>query len=296
MKTLFTFIIFLTVVLQSFAQDTIRTRNNEILIGTVKEISDDYISYTRIDQAEGPIRKLSISQVSEIQYQNGTKEIIRIVSSTSNESGSKPVNNKPNWEPGTINNTGKTVIIPRKGPDLRVNPGEQFPSNTNEIDRILGDGVYIDGMIGYGNISRFYNDFGKISVVSDQNFAFGIRFGSKYYFGKKEKMKIGINIAWVGVNVALSESRSNFILFNPVNIGPAMVFKLNEQTGIEVNTSAGMVISNIYESQMGLKYGFDVKWRYNSLALGLDYSRSDNVFGSKSEYSNIFSISAGMKF
>lgn len=295
MKTVLLAIVLIFTTVNTIAQDTIRTRTGDLLIGSVKEINEAELIYTRIDQPEGPIRRVSLDQISEVRYKNGTKETFRLVTKVQPETVTK--SNTPIWEPGSINTTGKTVIIHRKGPDVRVNPGDRFPSESDVVDRILGSGVYFDGMIGYGEVSRLGNNYNNTNqIILNYNVAFGVRFGSKFYFGSHEKSRFGINLAWIGVTATISESNYNYIFINPVSIGPSYSYKFKKQMGIEVNGAVGMVISNIYKNQLGIKYGLDVKWRYNSLAIGLDFSRADNIYGSASEYSNIFSLTTGVKF
>lgn len=275
------------------AQDTIRTRNQEVLVGSISEINEDFIVYTRYDQPDGPIRKLSLDQISEIRYRNGTKETFRLVEVKQPE----PIKN-PNsdWEPGTINNTGRTVIIRRKGPDLRINPGERFPSENGSSNRFFNNGFYIDGMIGLGDISFVKNGVNNNTTISDQNLSFGVRFGSKFYFGSKEKYRFGINLTWASLTGTISESGYNHVFFSPANFGPAFVYKFKEQIGLEVNSSVGMAISNIYQNDLGIRYGIDVKWRFNGLAIGIDYNRCDNVFSNNREHANIISLTTGVKF
>lgn len=301
-KTIIIAIVCLASVL-SFAQEIIQRTDGVLITGKIKEINETHIVYTREDQPEGPIRKISIENVSEIRYQNGSVEHFTNVGTKHTESQSNKSKNDQEWEPGSINNTGEVVIIPRPGPDKRVQPGERFPGGGFTPDRLFRSGLYLDGIIGYGTSGKRVSNYNYLtgnnySYSTLQNVSFGVRLGTKHLFGQHERHRFGLNMAWVGITGLLNENGSSDIIFAPVNIGFASVFKskTKENTGFEFNTSTGLVLSTLYSDAVGVKYGFDIKYRYNVLAVGLDLSRTDTVFGSRNENATLVGITAGFKF
>ena len=286
----------------SFAQDTIRKTDGAVIIALIQEINEESVIYKRHDQADGPIRKISVAQISRITYKDGTSERFTIAAAhpTANEIAERTV--RPSAIPGTINNTNETIIIHRKGPDLRIAPGERIPGENEVNDNILRNGAYIDGLIGFAVTSKeknMYSNYGGSPISTRTQYAnvtFGMRFGSKMYFGQNEKRKFGLNMAWVSLTGLLNDANRGDIILAPVHIGLASAYKFSEHTGLEVNTSMGMVMSSLYQGTVGIKYGADIKFRYDALAVGIDLSRTNSVFGSGREYGNLAAISIGIKF
>ena len=294
-------LLLLTILASSFAikaQDTIRKKNEQIILAKVLEIGDDYILYKRHEQINGPDRRLSLVQVKEVVYSNGVIEKFNITELPTS-------NNGMSFTPGAINNTGTTVIIPRRGPDIKVRPGERFPqvNLTNEQknrDHMGRTGVYFEGMIGYAQMSRemesysYYGYYGGLEQQINSDATIGFRFGTKFFFGDEDlKLKFGLNAAWVQLNVTASYQR---VAFSPASLGLASIYRFNKNTAIELNTTTGFTLSNIYRSRVGYKYGADMKLRYKAFAIGVDATRVMPWNNSSIEYSNFYTLNIGFKF
>lgn len=304
MKQFITALLILTCSSFVNAQDTIRKKDGTDIIGMIKEISDESIIYVRIDQPDGPLRKILIRDIAEIRYNDGSKEIFKtIVIETKTETPTeKPSTAKNDWEPGEINTSSKPVIIKRRGPDIKVYPGERFPEE-NDMDKIFSNGAYLDGLMGFGKVTKLDKFFvpytgNQYEINTHSAVSFGIRFGNKFYFGTKEKVRFGFNITWVQINMIIngSSNTQTDILFAPVNLGLTWAIKFNADQGLEINPLIGPAFSSVYRGSVGLKYGMDVKWRYQSLAVGLDFFRSNSIFNATDENANILSLSFGLKF
>lgn len=74
-KIVFSFLFLFCVSISVIAQDLIFKRNGEEIKAKVKAISTTEIEYTAADVADGPVTKISKSEVVLILYANGTKEI-----------------------------------------------------------------------------------------------------------------------------------------------------------------------------------------------------------------------------
>lgn len=57
------------------AQDIILTKESQIIKAHVKEITEDQVAYTRADNPEGPVYKISASSLQKICFENGTEEV-----------------------------------------------------------------------------------------------------------------------------------------------------------------------------------------------------------------------------
>lgn len=277
----------------SFSQDLIRFKDGTEVNGKVKEITEEYIVYTKQSQPDGPIRKVSLNSLSHIIYADGSKEIFSL--KKPEEKPSKVIVN----EPGSINNTGKTVTIKRRGPDLRVHPGERFPGGDWKKDYVYNNGLYLDLLMGYA-YSQEYNSGLAQAIPSSygtfDNALFGVRFGSKFYIGSNKKYRLGLNIAWANLNILVKDGNDPDMLFAPANFGLATAFKFNENSGLELNTSAGLVLTTVMKNGTGIKYGIDCKYRYGNFAFGIDLSRSQAAFSSSRGVVNSASILVGVKF
>lgn len=288
----------------SLAQDTIRKKDGTLLTGFVREIDSYTLTYVRTDQPEGPLRKISLYEIAEVVYIDGTRELFTVVAPPS----SGPVEKPHDWEPGTINQTDKVVIIKRRGPDIHVRPGERFPDirlypgerfpDTQKLSPDLVKKLYLDVLTGYAATSALYynNYYPYTSYKIKPNLSIGVRFGLLKFFDSSEKYKIGLNITMVGFNGLVDNSGTLKVLFAPFNVGFANRFILNENSGIELTPSGGLVISDQFVSTIGFRYGMDVKYRYRRLCFGIDYSGANSFDNYTHEYVNMLSVVFGVKF
>jgi len=149
------------------------------------------------------MRKLSLMNISHVLYADGTKDIFSV-----NKPVLPKIEKSIENEPGTINNTGKVVTIPRRGPDVKVYPGEIFPGGKWKKNYLLNSGLYLDYLIGYAYtqellfdpISGLYTD-----LTPFNNALFGLRVGSKFYIGNNEYYRFGINAMWANVNIFVTD-------------------------------------------------------------------------------------------
>lgn len=75
MKQLFAFLVILFSASMLFAQDVITLRNGEIIAGKVAEVGTTEIRYYKADNADGPVYVTSKSDIVQIVYANGTKDV-----------------------------------------------------------------------------------------------------------------------------------------------------------------------------------------------------------------------------
>ena len=75
MKQLFAFLVMLFSASMLFAQDVITLRSGETINGKVAEVRTTEIRYYKSDNADGPVYVASKSDVVQIVYANGTKDV-----------------------------------------------------------------------------------------------------------------------------------------------------------------------------------------------------------------------------
>ncbi|MBN8665853.1 MAG: hypothetical protein J0M30_00025 [Chitinophagales bacterium] len=81
MKQLFAVLVMLLSASMLFAQDVITLRNGETINGKVAEVGTTEIRYYKADNAEGPVYVANKSDVVQIVYANGAKDVFTTQSS-----------------------------------------------------------------------------------------------------------------------------------------------------------------------------------------------------------------------
>jgi len=255
------------------AQDIIETNTGQKIEGKVIEITASSIRYYSKDQPEGPVRNIDLRTVTLITYQDGTKEHFVLVGAEAD-----PINNRPD-----VVNTPPRVR-PERVPKIK--------------DRILQGGLFLDYMLGNCNRDAYASNY----------FGPSIRVGNKWYFGKSEKYRFGIQTTWLRFGIYSSSLKGindvEYGFLAPLGLGFSNAFKLKDKHGMEVNVNCAPVINefdafkpgnigNISSNDLGILGSIDVKYRFGRLAVGLDYTYIDQGF--LNEY-HILSASFGLKF
>ena len=267
------FTIFCT--LFSQAQDIINKRDGSKIESKVVEITATTIKYKKYNQLEGPIRVIEISEVMDIIYENGTSEKFEL----------------------------KPVTIPTKPTSVKERIAEP------EKDHIHGNGFFIEGMFGFSSTTTTVNPYSPGGSYSyEQSLAeasIQMRLGSKWYFGSIEKKwRPGVQLTFLRIAIYHNFGFPGSYSLSPFNLGFANVFKFSEKTGLEINANFGFNVMNFvppvpggysdWSGDGGIIYGAEVKYRYKSFAVGLDYS-CINTFDNGSKR-NLVSLSVGRKF
>lgn len=291
MKTTILFIVFTIFSFIGFSQDVIVKRDGEKIDAKVIEITKTTIKYKKFEQEDGPVRNISISEVAEIIYNNGDWEKFKeedIVEEVEEETSTRPTR----------------------------------PSRSKK-DPFLNSGLYLDLMIGGGNaiVSQssfsYYDDFGNYypngfdytSEYESRYVAVSFRIGHKWMFGKGEKYRPGLQVQWMKVGIHLNpEGGYASYALSPLNIGLTNVFKLNDKHAIEANVTGGFTVLNFNpfstiigngspNAHTGYSFGGELKYRFNVLAVGVDFSRINTGFNQVNSRHNlnVISLTAGIK-
>ena len=83
MKQLFAFVVMLLSASMLFAQDVITLRSGETINGKVAEVGTTEIRYYKADNTDGPVYVASKSDIVQILYANGTKDVFNTQVTTS---------------------------------------------------------------------------------------------------------------------------------------------------------------------------------------------------------------------
>ena len=280
----FTILVSFIVIFASFgfSQDLITKTNGDQIEGKVVEITSSTIKYKRKDQPDGPIRNISLTEVQLITYADGTKErFVQVESETKKEPEPRPE-------------------VTRREP--RYTPRRGLDRIKADKDRILEPGMFIDLLIGYAN-------YGDHSYMSDHFGGVNIKLGNKWYFGKGEKYRPGIQATWIRAGVFSDTPSPGDIskgYFSVLNLGFANAIKFKEKRGMEVNLNVGPTIlepplPGNDSGEFGLLYGLEVKYRLGRLALGFDATRVEEQLGygygvGNGDALTLLSFSVGFKF
>lgn len=192
--------------------------------------------------------------------------------------------------------------------------------SSSQRDFIFKNGLFIDGVIGvarihqkydYANFITYYENGEAITIKPqfETQIKTGINFklGYNWYFGSKQIWKPGIKLTFL--NLGIITDFKQMYGMNPMvggGLGFSNIFKLNETSGIECNLKGGAFMlltdrtkgwSTGYSPTGAISYGFEVKYRYKTLSIGLDFSRLEADIN-RDRYTSInnYAISVGAKF
>ena len=265
----------------SLSQDIIIKKDGSRVEAKVIEITITMIKYEKYDYPGGPIRNVAISDVHSIEFENGDIEVFNAKTSSNNTQSNTVINNEP--------------------------------SVPDEKDPIHENGLFIEGMIGFSSLTYPVNNYnyntGTTTTSSESlgEASIQMRLGSKWYFGSLEKKwRPGVQLTFLRIAIYHDFDFPNSYSLSPLNLGFANVFKFSEKTGLEINANFGFNVMNFvpalpgfwgnsnWRGDGGIIYGAEVKYRYKSFAVGLDYSRINTFV--KNNTRNLVSLSVGRKF
>ena len=268
MKTIVFSIFIFLFVSASFSQDTIVLKDDYSMKVKVIEITTTMVKYKRFDQKDGPVRNVPIADVKEILYEDGTKDVFTLEKSKNQNDNKRDV---------------------------------------NESNNIFNSGIFLDLQIGYAANQRdghYYNSNGQLESLSPEYLMLTLQFGNKWFFGKNEKWRPGIQATWIRYGISIKPDEfSTFIggakNLRITNIGMCNVFKFSENMGLELNFTAGLNVEvdfNYGYFGGGIAFTPEFKYRYKKMVVGLNYNRIQSVEPNQSSDWDIFSVSVGAKF
>lgn len=169
-------------------------------------------------------------------------------------------------------------------------PKEKREVNDNKMSK---NGYFIDFMLGAGSTTEL------LGVA----FVPGFRMGNRFYSKNNSMFKPGFSLNYARVQVGLSPGSSYyFASINPVGVGFASITQFTDEFGMEVNFDAmvNIFVSNSsQEASAGGLISPNVKFRYNSLAVGIDLAFAPGWFpdvNNTYRAVSVFAVSAGFKF
>lgn len=255
----------------SFSQDVIVKKTGDTIEVKIIEITSSLIKYKKFSQLDGPLRNIEIINVREIQYEDGEIE------------------------------------------SFENHSTELEPSAPDKKDPIHENGLFIEGMFGFSSLTYPINNYNyntgttTTSSVSRGEVGIQMRLGSKWYFGSLEKKwRPGVQLTFLRIAIYHDFGFPNSYSLSPLSLGFANVFKFTEKTGLEINANFGFNVMNFvppipgawgnsnWRGDGGIIYGAEVKYRYGSFAVGLDFSRINTFVDNSTR--DLVSLSIGQKF
>ena len=161
--------------------------------------------------------------------------------------------------------------------------------------KLIKKGLYIDAMVGNAELSS--------KNSSESWTGFGLKVGSKWYFGAMEKVGLGFQINWLRAGYYVN-TRTPVVIIAPLNIGFASIWKINDDMGVEGNFNFGVSTFNDIKEEdgfWGVIYNPEVKFRYKRWSAGFDLVRSFAIYDGDGDLLDdgklgMFSFTAGIKF
>lgn len=312
MKYIF-FAVFTMISCSIFAQDYIVKKDGEKIEAKVMEVTSTSIKYRKFSQPEGPDRTIEISKVKEIVYSDGQFDTFDTPKTTEKETPVTPTQPVTSTPEKQVEQAPEALSTPEE--DLRI---------SLKRDQILKSGLTVDGIFGYAmnyytgtdQVIIGYDQFGYPiygeSTTSQLNnfYSISVRLGNKWYFNQNDKWRTGLQVNWFRFGIYIdgeNVGESLFLgpkMFTPLNIGWTNVLKFTDNIGLEANITGGGNLNidlDYGEIFTGYTINPEVKFRWNKLAIGLDYfffsedrTNGSNTTNSRSNWHNI-GLSVGAK-
>ena len=155
MKTIQCLIIAFLFSTRLFSQDTLYTKEGNLLAGKVMEITKDDIKYKRASNPDGPMYVISKSDVVMIEYKNGAKDVFSKPANTNDANTQANNNNNNNLN---YSQSGNTVYVtPRPTVNVVVGGSPYFGYNPWGWSRGWGWG---GGYRSYGSYRGYHGGYG----------------------------------------------------------------------------------------------------------------------------------------
>lgn len=208
---------------------------------------------------------------------------------------------------------GSTVVQPSTTSDSNSGGRSRRPESerNNETESvssgssIMKRGFFLDIMPGYGYYTSDYTG------LSTFGYAFSARLGNKFYFGKSDFYRPGIQIVWGRLGFISSSVPESFgIFFAPVNVGFTNLIAFNENMGLEFNYNMGIDLHGdglaTGSIPIGWVYNPTVKFRIHKFAVGIDILYANPIGDGAVNYEGSvlyydtgyyqYGVTAGLKF
>lgn len=117
----------------AFAQDEIITRSGEVIEGKVQEITQTEIRYKKSSNPDGPVYTLNKSDVSVIEYKNGTKDVFTAKQAQSSQDDVVAANTSSGASSSAASSTPPS--------STQVNNYYGSPAPRPNVNLVLGMGV-----------------------------------------------------------------------------------------------------------------------------------------------------------
>ena len=235
--TLFILILLLSGISSVYAQDVITLRNGDEIKARVTEITPSEIKYKRFENLDGPTVTVSKSDVFAINYENGTREVINVV--TSSAIFARAARYSENSF-GIYANPGGFLGACSFGPTIGA-----------EITR---DFLIIDLCIGIPGIGIYPPG---IYPANERNGGISLGVGLKYYKAKPNGgFYVGTVAGYYSINYTEYDATGILAM---ANVGYKFVAKsgLYYRTGIFLGTDWGNVVDNVggmFDFAIGFKF------------------------------------------
>lgn len=149
--------------------------------------------------------------------------------------------------------------------------------------KILKNGFNVESFIGTATTDYSSGDFGV-----------GLKLANYWYFGDNQIWKPGVKSTWFRGATYFGDDVTTFQA-SVLNVGFANAFEFTNNIGLEVNLNLGYnvvvgVFDDIYSADDfiggGMLFNPEIKFRYNVLAIGLDFAFSKVTEYTEEEYYN----------
>ncbi|MDR2913701.1 MAG: hypothetical protein LBV74_02515 [Tannerella sp.] len=256
-----------------FAQDIIFRNNGAEIQAIVREVGVDEVKYKKFNNQNGPIYRLRKSEISMIEYEDGSRDVFNDVSASIEDRVQTSVNQKNNYR---SNNIYSDYQLPASRHVLSEQDEEQY---SKKIYLGVGYGFDYGGLFGgkiellpikhlglfagagYNLLSLGWNIGGTLKIFPDRKVSPNLMLmygynavivGTDSYSEQYEKTSYGVTI---GGNVDIKIGRNN-----KISAGLFVPFRSNEFKEIhdDAKNDPNMSLSPLFPVtfSFGFNFGF----------------------------------------
>jgi len=238
-----------------------KINTDQIISNETRPINGEIVEFKKYDilirrYEHAPVEEIPIYNVKEVIYEDGTSQAFNSIEYLDEKTGD--------------------VRYFRNGSD-RVKPGDEAITSGPYADFLIGVGHFIgvdksEGVYGYSVSDNF-------TEVRGVSLHFGIQAGAKFYFGKNEQYRTGLDVHLFGANAYLINGHEVFSL-TPVNLGVTHARKIKNGFSFESSLVVGYaaILYNGFYLHGGA-YRAGVKFQYSRLVIG---GGINGIYGKKS--------------
>jgi len=165
--------------------------------------------------------------------------------------------------------------------------------HNDDVDSTLlfKNGLFIDGLFAVNYFSSYsYNEV---------SFGPGVRVGHKWYFGRKQNTKFGIQVDWMRAIWMIEAFGDPYVAISPLNFGIMKTWKRSKGKSIELNLKTAFTYYAYFDFALdGVPCWLinpEIKYQKGKFVVGLSYNWYREILDDNPFVINSATLSLGVK-